>query len=272
MKYWLVLYNLLSTLGWGYILVQTVVHLLDLDGSATAVATNSQSAGTLSQLIKSLPFVKSSPYLKAALGLEKHLPAALVPLYRRAATTYARVGVVTTAVQTCALLEVVHAALGWVRSPIQTTAMQVASRLMLVWGITEQFPESRTNPLFASMVFAWSFTEVIRYSFYALNLLGMESDFLTYLRYTTFYVLYPLGAGSEAFLMYSTLPKSSPIPSFQSWTKGLWKPTDYVRGALFLIWWPGLYVMYTYMIKQRRKVLSPSAGKRLDGKKAIKEL
>lgn len=140
-KYWLVLYNLLSTLGWGYILVQTVVHLLDLDGSATAVATNSQSAGTLSQLIKSLPFVKSSPYLKAALGLEKHLPAALVPLYRRAATTYARVGVVTTAVQTCALLEVVHAALGWVRSPIQTTAMQVASRLMLVWGITEQFPE-----------------------------------------------------------------------------------------------------------------------------------
>lgn len=89
------------------------------------------------------------------------------------------------------------------------------------------------------MVFAWSLTEVIRYSFYAANLLGHEPYALLYLRYTTFYVLYPLGAASEAFVNYSTLPASSPIPSLGSWLRGMWTPADYVRGALFLIWWPG---------------------------------
>ncbi|KAF8894902.1 protein-tyrosine phosphatase-like protein [Gymnopilus junonius] len=138
---------------------------------------------------------------------------------------------------------------------MQTTAMQVSSRLFLVWGIVEQFPEVRSNPLFSSMVFAWSMTEVIRYSFYAFNLLGKNPYVLLYLRYTTFYILYPVGASSEAFLIYATLPKSSPIPGWQSWLQGMWKPADYIRANLFAIWWPGLYIMYTYMLIQRRKVL-----------------
>lgn len=89
------------------------------------------------------------------------------------------------------------------------------------------------------MVFAWSFTEVIRYSYYACTLLEYESSILVYLRYTTFYVLYPLGASSEAFLIYATLPTTSPFPTWHSWAFGMWKATDYIRAILFLIWWPG---------------------------------
>ncbi|QRW23968.1 Electron transfer flavoprotein domain [Rhizoctonia solani] len=89
------------------------------------------------------------------------------------------------------------------------------------------------------MVLAWSITEVIRYSFYACNLAGSEPHFLVWLRYTTFYVLYPLGAWSENALTYSTLPNSSPL-------SGKWTPYDYLRGFFVLIWTPGLYVMYTY--------------------------
>jgi very-long-chain (3R)-3-hydroxyacyl-CoA dehydratase len=268
-KYYLVAYNLLSALGWAFVLILTVIHLFDLDGNSSSVEYSSprSATSTLARFFTTLPFVKSSSYAKPSWKFEKIVPALLVPVYQRAGTTFARVGVATAAVQTCAILEVLHALLGWVRSPIQTTVIQVSSRLILVWGITEQFPETRTNPLYASMVFAWSFTEVIRYVFYALNLLGRDSSFLTYLRYTTFYILYPMGASSEAFLMYSTLPRSSPIPSFQSWAQGMWRPTDYIRGAMFLIWWPGLYFMYTYMISQRRKVIGPPAGHRLGGKK-----
>ena len=89
------------------------------------------------------------------------------------------------------------------------------------------------------MVFAWSLTEVIRYSFYAFNLVGKNPYVLLYLRYTTFYILYPLGASSEAFLIYATLPKSSPVPGWLSWLQGMWKPADYIRATLFGIWWPG---------------------------------
>ena len=42
-------------------------------------------------------------------------------------------------VQSFAILEIIHSLLGWVRSPVPTTAMQVASRLILVWGIAERY-------------------------------------------------------------------------------------------------------------------------------------
>ena len=40
-----------------------------------------------------------------------------------------------------AVLEVLHALLGWVRSPLATTLIQVSSRLYLVWGVTHMFPQ-----------------------------------------------------------------------------------------------------------------------------------
>ncbi|KAF4621163.1 hypothetical protein D9613_000611 [Agrocybe pediades] len=236
LKTYLVTYNVLSAIGWAYVFGLTVTHLLNLDGKSDAVY---------------------EPHTKTATvqTLESRLPPLLQTIFHRATTAYTRVGVQTAFVQSFAFLEVVHVIFGWVRSPLHTTVMQVSSRLFLVWGITEQFPEVRSNPLYSSMVLAWSLTEIIRYSFYAFNLVGLNPRVLSFLRYTTFYILYPLGASSEAFLIYATLPSSSPIPGWQAWIQGMWKPTDYARALLFAIWWPGLYVMYTYMIVQRRKVL-----------------
>lgn len=265
-------YNVVFTLSWGYILLQLLIHIFNIDGRAALIESTTGSAS--STFTRFLPFLRSSR--ASPTYLEAKLPALLQPIYRRFGTSYLRVGTITAFVQTCALLEVAHSALGWVRSPIITTVMQVASRLYAVWGVTEQFPQVCSNPLYTTMVFAWSVAEVIRYSFYAANLLGYEPYALLYSRYTAFYVLYPLGASSEAFLNYATLPSSSPIPSWSSWMQGMWKPTDYFRAVLFVVWWPGafkysllafqltvleaLYVMMSYMMKQRQKVLQPSKG------------
>lgn len=113
--------------------------------------------------------------------------------------------------------------------------------LTLICLSPNEITQARTNPLYASMVLAWSMTEVVRYTFYASSLIGQPPYLLTYLRYTMFYILYPIGAGSEAFLTYSTLPNSSPnpIPSWRSFVWGIWTIGDYVRGIMFLVWWPG---------------------------------
>jgi very-long-chain (3R)-3-hydroxyacyl-CoA dehydratase len=63
----------------------------------------------------------------------------LVPYFQRASTAYAKVGEQTAWVQTLAVLEIVHVLLGFVKSPIQTTGMQVFSRLALVWFIVENY-------------------------------------------------------------------------------------------------------------------------------------
>ncbi len=56
------------------------------------------------------------------------------------------------------------------------------------------------------MTVAWSVTEIIRYAFYFTALIGSTPSFLVYLRYTLFYILYPLGAGSEMVLLFKSLP------------------------------------------------------------------
>jgi very-long-chain (3R)-3-hydroxyacyl-CoA dehydratase len=261
-KAYLVLYNVASALAWASVLYLAVQHL-------------SASPSTIENISKRVP---------------SFVPPAFSPIYRRAITTYAALGEHTKWVQTAATMEVVHSLVGFVRSPVQTTAMQVASRLYLVWGVADRFAEVRSpsaalryhltinkqaqnSPLYATMVLSWSLTEVIRYSFYAVGLLGIEPGFLLWLRYTTFYLLYPTGAGSEAFVCFATLPLDKPILEWDAWALG--------RGFLFFLWWPGahcydsfcmfmltcsrpvlaLYFLYSYMMVQRRKVFGFSSSK-----------
>ncbi|KAI0645584.1 PTPLA-domain-containing protein [Trametes meyenii] len=258
-KYYLVLYNILSALGWSYVLLTTLVHLFDLDGAHSAAGTPLHA--WLAR-IPYLPAVRKALARSTVARLEASLPAWAIPVLRRAGTAYARVGRQTAFVQSWAALEVLHVLLGWVRSPLVTTLIQVGSRLYLVWGVTDQFPQTHTNPLYASMVLSWSLTEVVRYTFYACNLLGSEPAVLLFLRYTLFYVLYPTGASSEALLIHATIPYPGLGLGHGFGPAAL---HTYVRQALFLVWWPGLYVMYTHMMKQRRKVFG-GAGRTLGAK------
>ncbi|KAG6372292.1 PTPLA-domain-containing protein [Boletus reticuloceps] len=171
---------------------------------------------------------------------------------------------VVAPVQSLAALEVVHVLLRLVRSPLPTTFMQVASRLILVWAIVARFSSTHASPIYTTMVLAWSLTEVPRYSYYALGLLGVHPPhWLTWLRYSAFYILYPVGAGSEALLALSTISE---------WRNGLyatWSLEDWLKAAMVLIWIPGLYVMYTHMIRIRSKVLGPQKAQKLGAKPKI---
>ncbi|CAG8758904.1 19998_t:CDS:2, partial [Racocetra persica] len=126
-------------------------------------------------------------------------------------TVYDRAGWVLMIVQTGAILELVHVILGFVRSPLLTTAFQIASRLFLVWGVVDIFPEVQSHWAFTTMTIAWSITECVRYSYYAFNLVGLQLYSLLWCRYTFFFVLYPLGAGSESILVYESLPYSKQL-------------------------------------------------------------
>lgn len=165
----------------------------------------------------------------------------------------------TTWVQTLALLEVVHSLLGFVKSPLFTTLMQVSSRLFLVWIVLAQYPDVAESPIFSSMILAWSITEVIRYSYYAFNLVrdGRVPGVLVWLRYTAFIVLYPLGAGSECLLTYFAIPEAQ---AWEPWQALFFK-------AILLIYIPGFSVLFRHMFAQRRRIFK-NIGKRKVDKKA----
>jgi very-long-chain (3R)-3-hydroxyacyl-CoA dehydratase len=112
-------------------------------------------------------------------------------------------------VQTYAVLEVLHALVGLVKTPVTSTIMQVSSRLFLVWGVIYLYGHSavvKTNPAYVTMIFAWCITEIVRYSYYVASIAnGTVPYFLVWLRYSLFYVLYPLGASSEVLMAYGAL-------------------------------------------------------------------
>lgn len=158
------------------------------------------------------------------------------------------------ATQSVATLEILHSLLRLVRAPFFTTAMQVASRLLLVWGIMVPFGGqvvgASTTQLgdyaYLGCMSAWGITEIIRYGFFAITLSGNEvPKWWTWLRYNTFYVLYPIGISSECALVYLSLGPAGDISPLLYW--GL--------VAILAIYVPGSYILYTHMIAQRRKVM-----------------
>ncbi|KAH7354131.1 tyrosine phosphatase-like protein [Plectosphaerella cucumerina] len=147
--------------------------------------------------------------------------------------------------QTAAGMEILHSLFGIVRSPFLTTLMQVLSRFLLVWGVVFPFPWLAQSPVYSSMLLAWSITEVIRYSYFALNLSGLQPKALVWLRYNTFFVLYPIGILSECTLVYMA---AEPLKMFG-------ELAPYISYIILAIYVPGSYVLYTYMMKQRSKVM-----------------
>jgi very-long-chain (3R)-3-hydroxyacyl-CoA dehydratase len=167
--------------------------------------------------------------------------------------------------QTGALLEPLHAAISLVRAPVATTALQVASRLLLLWGVIDPLPALRAHPALVSMVGAWALTEIPRYAFFASAAAAgaPAPHWLGLVRYSTFIPLYPIGAGSEMVLLFLALPElrrtglySVSMPNVANFAFDF---TTFCTVNLVL-YVPGLPHMYMHMMRQRRKYVASAAG------------
>ncbi|OOF96629.1 hypothetical protein ASPCADRAFT_396178 [Aspergillus carbonarius ITEM 5010] len=190
------------------------------------------------------------------------VPILLTPL-QSPQTTYTTLEPWARWTQTLAILEILHAAtgkkptnltptkntIGLTRSPIFTTFTQIFARSVQVWAINHAFPEITTlSPVYKSMLFAWSVADTIRYLYFVVLISGFEVPrALRWLRYSLFLVLYPIGIGSEWWLMFRA------TVVVENWA---------VK-ALFIfflgLYGPGSVMMYSYMVKQRKKTLAGRA-------------
>lgn len=160
--------------------------------------------------------------------------------------------------QSLAVLEIIHAVTGLVKANVVTTIVQVVSRVQIIY-VMMLCPRAENSPGMVPMITAWGLVEVVRYLYLALNLFGMAPRVLTWLRYTLFYVLYPLGVYGEMRVLYDSLPDlieghllSVSLPNPWNFSFSF---ASYIKVLLFVVYLPGLYVQYTHMIRQRGKVL-----------------
>lgn len=152
--------------------------------------------------------------------------------------TYLQIGIVPKSylmiVQSFALIEPLLIIFKFIKSALLITLIQVASRLLFAWYFF-LYPGSEIGYLL--MTLCWIITEIIR-SFYYLH----QNRISTYLRYSAFIVLYPLGALGEILYMLKVMKLLNP------------------RSKLFLTLVMLMYIplfpfLYLHMLKQRKKKL-----------------
>lgn len=112
---------------------------------------------------------------------------------------------------------------------------------------------------------AWSISEVIRYSHYALTTLKVCPAWLTYLRYTAFIPLYPVGVGpGEMWTMYQALPFVKERDLYSGFfAKFFMGYHSFLVGVLLC--YPFLWLkLYLHVFKQRKSKLG-----KVDRKKRV---
>ncbi|XP_074694159.1 very-long-chain (3R)-3-hydroxyacyl-CoA dehydratase 3 isoform X3 [Strix aluco] len=99
--------------------------------------------------------------------------------------------------QTLALMEIMNSLIGLVRSPLIPAVLQVFGRNFILFVVIGSVEEMQSKPVVFFIFYFWSITELFRYPYYMLSCIGIEWKPLTWLRYTTWIPLYPLGGLAE---------------------------------------------------------------------------
>ena len=186
--------------------------------------------------------------------------------------------------QSLALLEPLHALLGVVRSNPATSLLQWSGRALVLFPTLLAHPEVRLSapahrhtasltrpsgalpsqlqarPEAGVLALAWSSIEILRYPQYALSLLGACPFALSWLRYSGFIPLYPVGFLMEALLLrlVTNLGRERGglftlrMPNRLNFSFDF----TFVAGLYPLMYPPVFYILFSHMLTQRQKKLA----------------
>ena len=135
------------------------------------------------------------------------------------------------------------------------------SRLAVVWIPIQFASNAQTSFGITLVLLAWCMVEIVRYSYYATNLINVNIGLLTWLRYTLFIILYPMGVTGEVWCYFESLNywKSSKAFSYDMPNTLNFTFKPYVLTLLVILFYlPGFPPMYFHMFAQRKKVLGKS--------------
>ncbi|VUZ40546.1 unnamed protein product [Hymenolepis diminuta] len=108
--------------------------------------------------------------------------------------------------QLAAFLEIAHVLLGWVKGRVLPTVIQVLGRNLVLFIVLLPHKELQEDTTVFNLFLVWSTIELVRYPYYALRLFDEEIGLITYLRYTLWIPLYPIGFMCEGKLIILSMP------------------------------------------------------------------
>ncbi|XP_028561206.2 very-long-chain (3R)-3-hydroxyacyl-CoA dehydratase 3 [Podarcis muralis] len=166
--------------------------------------------------------------------------------------------------QTLSLIEIVNTLIGLIRAPFMPVILQVFGRnfvLLIVLGGVE---EMQSKAVVFFIFYIWSMVEIFRYPFYMLSCLDIEWKILTWIRYSIWMPLYPLGILAEAVSIIQAIPVFSSTGRFSfmlPYPLNITVPFSLFLQFYLVFLFLGPFVNFRYLYKQRKRHLGSKKRK-----------
>lgn len=103
-------------------------------------------------------------------------------------------------------LEVMHPLFGYTQGSILFPFLQVTGRNFILFFMINAEARIQSKPVIFYLFLSWALIECIRYPYYMMALFKRDIVLLTWLRYTVWIPLYPLGILCEGIVVLRNIP------------------------------------------------------------------
>ncbi|XP_077283638.1 3-hydroxyacyl-CoA dehydratase 2 isoform X2 [Arctopsyche grandis] len=170
-------------------------------------------------------------------------------------STYEHVGSAMKFLQLMQFLEIMHPLFGYTKGGVLQPFFQITGRAIILFAMIETEPRMQVKPVVFYLFIIWSSIEIVRYPYYITQLYKRDIYLLTWLRYSLWIPLYPLGIICEGIIVLRNIPYFEETGRFtismpNKWNFAFHMPSV-MRLYLLLLFLPGLYVMLRHMYKAR---------------------
>lgn len=173
--------------------------------------------------------------------------------------TYETVGNAFKFCQLLQYLEVMHPYFGYTKGSPLMPFLQVTGRNFILFVMINAEERMQTKPVIFYLFMIWSSIELVRYPYYITGLMQKSIGWLTWLRYTLWIPLYPLGILCEGIIILRNIPYFEETGRFTVEMPNKWNGTFdmvmFMKFYLIVLILPVTYFMLNEMRKQRTKKL-----------------
>ncbi|KAJ7994566.1 hypothetical protein DPEC_G00250790 [Dallia pectoralis] len=161
--------------------------------------------------------------------------------------------------QMLAVAEVINPLLGLVKTGVFPAMIQVVGRNVILFVVFGSLQDMQNKAVVFFVFYLWSTIEIFRYPFYMLSCIDTEWKLLTWVRYTIWIPLYPLGTLAEAVAVIQSMPVfdetglySISLPQ----ALGLSISFSYPLKLYLVLMFLGLFINFRHLFRQRRRLRS----------------
>jgi len=180
--------------------------------------------------------------------------------------SYSAVGWMVKAVFLTQFLEILHPLVGFTKGGVVEATMQITGRAIIFFCLIEGEPRMQPKPVVFWLLLVWSLVEVFRYPYYLLRLCDADIPLVTWLRYSVWLPLYPLGFMLEGVVILRSIPYSEETGAYTlalpNRLNTAFHFPSFLRIYLLFFFFPVLYKMMMHMHHQRLKKLPGDKKKR----------